>query len=178
MKMSIHYILDSNTLIDLNRVGYPLNEEKNQWFWNYILSLAQQNFIKVPETVCEELSRGTDKLSEWIKLHRQEIILHTRSVLGKEYRSVVNTYTSFSLDGKIQETDVEFLDSSADPYVIAHAMKESGEVVSSERENNATRPKNVKIPSVCKKLGLPCKHLVVFIWEISEKHANELKANS
>ena len=167
--MSTPYIIDSNTLINLHKCGYSIDEERNQWFWQYLLELANENYIKVPEAVCDELCKGTDKLSEWVHLHKKEIIIETKSILGGEYGLVVNTYATFSPGGKISETDVEFLGCHADSYVIAHAIKEKGEVVSSEQENNATRPKNVKIPSVCKKLSVPYKPFAVFIWDIAEK---------
>ena len=54
-------------------------------------------------------------------------------------------------------------------------MKEKSAVVSSEQESNATRPKNVKIPSVCRKLFVPYKPFAAFIWEIAEKRTRALK---
>lgn len=172
--MSTPYILDTNTFINLNKDGYAISNPANAWFWEYLLELARENFIKVPESVCDELCKGTDGLSDWITENKKDFILYTSSVLGGEYGTVVNAYASFSPDGTMPESDLEFLGSHADSYVIAHAIKEEGEVVSSERENGATRPKNVKIPSVCKKIDVPFKPYTVFIWEIASKRASTL----
>ena len=95
--------------------------------------------------------------------------------MGKEYRIVVNSYASFSPDGNISDLDIEFLGARADTYIIAHALKENGEVVSAELESNATRPKNVRIPSACKKLGIPYKPVLTFFWEIAAKRTKEMQ---
>lgn len=169
--MSTPYILDTNIFINLNKCGYPIDEPANAWFWEYLIELAHENFIKVPESVCEELCKRSDELSKWIKINKKDFILYTRTVLNNEYPIVVNSYASFSPDGVILDTDVEFLGNHADSYVIAHAMKEGGEVVSSEQESNTTKPKEVKIPCVCRKLSVPFKPFAVFIWEIASKRA-------
>lgn len=169
--MSTPYILDTNTFINLNKDGYAISDPTNSWFWEYLIELAHENFIKVPESVCDELCKGSDSLSDWVKKNKKEFILYTSSILGREYGVVVNSYASFSSDGIMPESDLEFLGNHADSYVIAHAMKEGGEVVSAERENNATRPRNVKIPSVCRRLTVPFKPFTVFIWEIASKRA-------
>lgn len=176
--MSTPYILDTNTFINLNKCGYAINEPANAWFWEYLIELAHENFIKVPESVCEELCKGSDGLSEWIKTNKKDFVLHTSTVLSNEYGIVVNSYASFSPDGVMPETDLEYLGNHADSYVIAHAMKEGGEVVSSEQESNATRPKNVKIPCVCRKLAVPFKPFAVFIWEIASKRTLALAAKN
>ena len=176
--MSTPYILDTNTFINLNKDGYAISDPANAWFWEYLLELAQENFIKVPESVCDELCKGTDALRDWITENKKAFILNTSSVLGGEYRAVVNAYASFSPDGIMPESDLEFLGNHADSYVIAHAIKEGGEVVSSERENGATRPRNVKIPSACKKIDVPFKPYTVFIWEIASKRASALSSKS
>lgn len=176
--MSTPYILDTNTFINLNKDGYAISDPANAWFWEYLLELAHENFIKVPESVCDELCNGTDALKDWIAENKKEFILYTSSVLGGEYGVVVNAYASFSPDGIMPESDLEFLGSHADSYVIAHAIKEGGEVVSSERENRATRPKNVQIPNACKKLAVPFKPYTVFIWEIASKWASALSSQN
>ena len=75
--MSTPYILDTNTFINLNKCGYAIDNPENMWFWQYLLELAQENFIKVPESVCNELCNGNDELSKWIKNNKKDFIIYT-----------------------------------------------------------------------------------------------------
>jgi hypothetical protein len=55
--------------------------------------------------------------------------------------------------------------SLADPWVIAHAMDEGAIVVTKENEILGSS-KKIKIPNVCKKMGVPCIDDFQFIREV------------
>ena len=54
----------------------------------------------------------------------------------------------------------------ADPWLIAHAMDTNATVVTKENIDSAMNSKRVKIPNVCKNMGVRCIDDFEFIKEI------------
>lgn len=141
------YIIDSNFFIRLNR---EIPCDSNDELWGLILGLAKSDYLKVPEKVIEELVRGTDNLANWIRDNKRDLWVRTEGVFDV-LPDVLNKYQegqeNFLLD------DLDYLEGIADPYVIAHALKIDGVVVSSEQpcrgDYKTQRPKNRQIPDIC-----------------------------
>ena len=168
--MKTPFIIDSCVFISLKNQGYTFDDKSNIEFWDYLVSLAKENYIKVPESVFQELEKGNDKLGEWAKKHKSDLRLETSPHLyGEEYPKVIQAYEN-SLPNGLSDTDLEWIGERADPYIIAHAIKESGTVVTCEIGRGvATDIKHVKIPTICEKLHVPCIFLPKFIWNIAQK---------
>ncbi len=62
------YLLDANVLITANRYYYEI--DRIPQFWDWILHHASNDSIKIPTKVIDEVLRGTDKLSQWVKSNR------------------------------------------------------------------------------------------------------------
>jgi len=55
----------------------------------------------------------------------------------------------------------------ADPWVIAHAMKENATVVTKENKITTSNSNKIKIPNVCENMGVPCIDDFMFIEELN-----------
>lgn len=62
----------------------------------------------------------------------------------------------------------------ADPWLIAHAMDTIATVVTKENIDSAMNSKRVKIPNVCKNMGVRCIDDFKFIKEIGVKFSAKL----
>ena len=141
------YIIDSSFLINLN---HEIPFDSNDELWILILQLAKKDYLKLPEKVIEELEKGSDSLANWAHDNKKFLSLKTDDV----FELLPEVLTKYQ-EGqeRFPLTDLDFLESIADPYVIAHALKLNATVVSGERPcigNYLTqRPKNRKIPDIC-----------------------------
>lgn len=162
------YVLDTDALVNLKNAYNP-SDPDDAWFWDYMLELGSEGVIKIPEMVCEEVGKGHDALVTWLAEHEKVFILKTETIMGNEFGQVVKAYESLCPNYEITENDVEFLGSKADAYLIAHALKEGGFLVSREVHRNSTVIKNIKIPNVCDVLGIVCKPFARFVWELAER---------
>ena len=70
---SLLYLLDANVLIDANRDYYPTTRVPE--FWEWLLHQAALERIAVPLEIHEELTDGSDVLSEWMRDHREALVL-------------------------------------------------------------------------------------------------------
>jgi hypothetical protein len=149
------YFLDTNVLVDANKFHFSIRERQD--YWNWLLSLGREGQLKIPETVYGEVKDGY--LAEWLEAHKDVFFCKTEECLAA-LPKVAQGYG----DPLLSEEELEML--KADPFIIAHAIVADGTVVTHEKPNNATAPKNKKIPSVCQALGVPCLTLLTFMWEM------------
>lgn len=160
------YIIDTNFLININR-EIPVDIQDD--LWNLILHLARTNYLKIPEKVIDELEKGSDGLAPWVKTYKKDLIIKTDDVFDVlEY--VLSKYQEGHAAIPLDELDM--LESIADPYVIAHAIKLGAIVVSSERPckgNYLTqKPKNRQIPDICCACSIPCMTGMKFLVQIAK----------
>ncbi len=160
------YIIDSNFLININReIPVDIHDD----LWDLILHLAQTNYLKVPERVIDELEKGSDNLAIWVKTNKKDLIVKTDDIFS-ELPIVLLKYQEGKEAIPLDELDI--LESIADPYVIAHAIKLGGTVVSSERPckgNYITQnPKNRKIPDICSACSINCITGMKFLVQIAK----------
>lgn len=149
------FILDSNFFIETQRFHLPLQDKPE--FWKFLSELATSKNIIVPSQVCDEVCRGTDILSEWMK-KRKDILVDPNSAFAS-IPTVLNEGYGFN-----NEDDLENI--NADPFVIALALELGGTVVTSEKPRPNAAVRNKKIPDVCRKLNIPCISITAFLWEI------------
>ena len=59
------YLLDANVLIDANRDYYPI--ERVPEFWAWLAHTAENDLVKIPLEVHEEIKVGNDSMATWAK---------------------------------------------------------------------------------------------------------------
>ncbi len=157
---SLLYLLDANVLIDANRDYYPLTRVPE--FWEWLLHQAALERIAVPLEISEELTEGRDVLSEWIRDHRQALVLQ-ESVREE----LVAEVTSLGYADNLDDEEIEKL--GRDPFLIAYALADRAGrcVVTTE----ASRPKrdraNRHVPDVCHSLGVRCRNTFQLLRELN-----------
>ena len=67
------HLLDANTLIDANRDYYPIGRVDEFWAW--LLHMAETGRVKLPLEMYEEVEKGTDDLAQWVREHKETLLL-------------------------------------------------------------------------------------------------------
>lgn len=140
------YCLDTNVLIEAwNKYYSPTFCPE---YWNILNLLGEQGLIFIPQMVYDEIVRTEDDLARWLKTSKIPII----EIDGKVTQCLKTIYDT---DG----THKQLVDSTknrslADPWVIAHAMKELAVVVTKEIKITALNAKRIRIPNVCENMGI------------------------
>lgn len=147
------YWIDSNILISAK--DGPFRFSLNPAFWEALEVQAELGRIRVSKMVYDEIVNDgpNDDLANWMKTHR------TNGFCVTPDQSTQGALTSIA--DFVQATygihqAAKFL-SDADPWVIAHALASDGIVVTFETLQPGA--KKVKIPNVCKAMGVCFKNL-------------------
>jgi len=147
------YVFDSSPLIDLFRYYY-LDRFPSLWE-NFDALDLERRIISVRE-VRKELEGHGDRLSDWVKDHREFFLTPTADELNfvAEIFKVTHFQALVRKKEQLQGKPV------ADPFVIAKAkIQEEGCVVTQE----VKKPNAAKIPNVCEHFGIPCLNLEAFM---------------
>ena len=152
------YLLDANILIDANRDYYPI--DKVPEFWAWLMHHGNQGNIKICLEIYEELTNGTDDLSDLLKMDSTKKAL----LLGDE--SNQTTVSKVVSDGYAPDlTDIEIQTVGRDPFLIAHAMADiPGRcVVTAEHSAPSRKRQNRQMPDVCADFGVTwCNAFALF----------------
>jgi len=147
------YVFDSGPLIVLFRHYYP---DRFPSLWKSFDALVlEQRIISVRE-VRKELEGHGDRLSDWVKDHREFFLTPTADELNfvTEIFKVTHFQTLVRKKERLQGKPV------ADPFVIAKAQAlEEGCVVTQEIK----KPNAARIPNVCEHFDIPCLNLEAFM---------------
>ena len=152
-------ILDANVLIDANRDYYPIARVPE--FWEWMAAMGEQGRAKVPQEVYEAVTGGSDALAQWLKEHRDALLLDeavdvnlVRQVIGEGYA--------------LDLTDIEIEQLNEDPFLVAYALAAPGQrrVISNENSRPSARRANRKVPDVCDYFGVACWHAFRFFREL------------
>jgi predicted nuclease of predicted toxin-antitoxin system len=140
------YCIDANILIQAWQKYY--SPEICPSYWEVLNDLGKKGVIFIPELVYEEIEQGEDNLFEWLKnsdIPIKKIDGEVASCLKKIYGSNPNHKYLVSSNG---------IHSKADPWVIAHAMKENAIVVTKETKDYFKKQTKIKIPHVCDNMNV------------------------
>ncbi len=135
------YCLDANVLIQAWQKYYAPSICPS--YWDVLNHFGKAEKLFIPELVYEEITRTEDDLSNWLKSGNIPIRKIDEEV-EKCLRDIFNTNPNHKF--LIYNTKQR---SMADPWVIAHAIKEGGVVVTKEERVTALNSKKIKIPNVC-----------------------------
>ena len=150
------YLLDANVLIDANWDYYPIARVPE--FWSWIAYLGEQAQTKIPQEIYEELIDGKDPLSNWLKDHKQLMLL-SEPVRPDLIERVMREGYAEDL------TDEEITKMGRDPFLVAYALVAPAQrfVVTTE----VSRPKRIRanrhIPDICRDLGVYCYNTFEFL---------------
>ncbi len=140
------YCLDANVLIQAWQKYYSPKFCPD--YWKVLNGLGTKGIIFLPQTVHEEITRTDDDLAKWLKeskipVHKinTEVTECLKSIYAKNpaHKTLVDNTRQRSL---------------ADPWLIAHAIRENACVVTKEHEETAVNAKRIKIPNVCENMGI------------------------
>jgi hypothetical protein len=141
------YCLDANVLIQAWQKYYSPKICPD--YWGVLNELGRQDIIFLPEMVYEEITRTDDDLAKWLKgsdIPKYKIDEPVTACLKNIYAK--NPVHKYLVDNTKQR-------SLADPWVIAHALKEGAVLVTKEEKITATNTTKIKIPNVCETMGVP-----------------------
>ena len=152
------YLLDTNTFIKAKNDFYAYDIVPA--FWQVLLEKFLSGSVKVIDAVFEELLKGNDNLTDWVKKN----ISDAEDVNGQGYivrvkydKNVINNYKIiankvYSNKYYSEENKQHFL-SVADPWLVAAASTYGDTVVTFEKLAGANTRK-IKIPDICQQMNV------------------------
>lgn len=143
--MSKRYCLDSNFFIVAWNTYYSPNFCSD--YWDIINSLGKEGRIFIPYEVNKEIIKTDDALSNWLKKSNIEVLQPDEEV----QRYLKEIFEFNPIHRKLVDNTKNR--SLADPWVIAHAMKEKAVVVTKESKVTTSTDK-IRIPNVCDNMGI------------------------
>lgn len=146
------YWLDADVYIQASARTGPYPFKRAPGFWSFLSAQLESGEIGSPKIVYDELTKGNDELAQWCKQRREKgLCFGANREVHTHYTDIANHV----MKKYGQRKAGEFL-RGGDAWVIAHAMEDraNGTVVTQEstRHSNA----KVKVPTVCKELGVTC----------------------
>lgn len=161
------YCIDANVLIQAWQKYY--SPDLCSDYWNILNELGKQKRIFIPEEVKSEIivadssDKTEDDLSKWLK--RSTIPIHkpTENVIACWQKILQADPSHRLLVDNIKGRSL------ADPWLIAHALDRNATVVTKENMDSAMNSKRIRIPNVCKNMGVRCIDDFEFIKEIGVK---------
>ncbi|MFA5848844.1 MAG: DUF4411 family protein [Bacteroidales bacterium] len=153
------YCLDANVLIQAWQKYY--SPKFCPSYWEVLNSLGSQGRIFIPETVKDEIVRTEDDLTKWLRNSNIPILKIDQEVTNCLRDIYSNNPLHMHLVDNIKNRSL------ADPWVIAHAIKERAVVVTKEEKLTAINSNRIKIPNVCENMGVPWIDDFMFIDELN-----------
>ena len=141
------YIIDTCSFTALRRV-YPSDVFPS--VWSKMDDLANVGIIGSLDLVLNELKAQDDEVLDWAKSHLPIFVDLDNEIQLKATEILQQFATNF--------VDLKKRTSGADPFVVAAAVVHSCVVVTEEKRSGGTP--RVKIPDVCRVLGVDCIHLL------------------
>ena len=161
------YCLDANVLIQAWQKYYSPRFCPD--YWNLLNDLGEKDKIFLPQNVFEEITKTEDDLANWLndsKIPIKEIDGVVANCLKDIYAA--NPLHKYLVDNTKQR-------SLADPWVIAHALKENACVVTKEEKVTALNTTRIKIPNVCENMGIRWINDFEFVEELNIQFSCRMK---
>ena len=146
---SVRYLLDANVLIDADRDYYPLDRVPE--FWDWLVYQADKGTIKVPSEIYDEVVAGHGLLVEWLKDHKDTLVLGDEADPARVRHVVSKGYAP-----DLAEDEVERL--GRDPFIVAYALDFDSKVtiVTTEVSKPSRQRANRRLPDVCADFDVIC----------------------
>ena len=140
------YCIDTNILIQAWQKYY--SPKICPSYWKVLNDLGEKGVIFLPELVYEEIKKGEDNLFKWLKNSHIPI----RKIDGIVTNYLKQIYSSNPNHKYLVSSNR--IHSKADPWIIAHAMKEKAIVVTKEKKDFIKKQSKIKIPHVCDNMNV------------------------
>jgi hypothetical protein len=155
MKTLNYYVIDSSSLIELNR-RYPIDVFPT--LWDNVENLIKKGMLLSHKEVLKEINRKDDSLYKWA-LKQKNFFKKITQCQVNIVKEILAKYPSLSKSEN--ET------AAADPFVIALAielgqdkqitLKPKKRIIVTEEQ---LRGNKVRIPFVCKDYGIECINII------------------
>ena len=154
------YLLDANTFISAKNDFYAYDIVPT--FWQVLLEKFRSGSVKVIDAVFEELLKGKDNLTDWVR----ENIQKAEDVNGQDYviqsKQDANVIENYRIIASMIYRNTQYSDenkqkflSVADPWLVAAASTYGDAVVTFEKLAGADT-KKIKIPDICQQMNVQC----------------------
>lgn len=150
------YVIDACALINAAQ-HYNMNKKSFSHIWEAIGDLIEKKRLISSSEILDELK--DEELKNWAKAHKECFLPLSQDIQEKTI-DVLREYPNLI---KIRSTS----NSNGDPFLIATAALEEGTIVTDERLGDE-KTKDIKIPNVCRAMGIPYMNLHSFLDEILE----------
>ena len=142
------YLLDSNVFIDAFKFHYRFDFHPG--FWDWLIHANKLGRVFSIDKVYDELSPQKDDLFYWVHDHKDQLLLKQ----PLDIQEKIWTIRELLISEDVNPDDIDVFSDAADSYLIAYALSYKFKVVTHE----VIRPMKgrVKIPTVCKELGVEC----------------------
>lgn len=147
------YLLDANVLIDANRDYYSI--ERVPEFWEWLKYLGSNGVAKIPIETYDEVRRGRDALSEWM---REEATVDALEFPESVDVRLVQHVTETGYGANLSDVQIEAI--GRDPFLVAYCLIDPSErcVVTTETSRPSRVQHNRHLPDVCASLGVRSIH--------------------
>lgn len=143
------YLLDTNTLIQAKNDYYAF--DLCPGFWEWLERSNEGGSVHSIEPVLSELREGDDALKDWADARSRSFFLPVDTAAAAKLSLVVQWVQAGDFKDHAKR---DFL-AKADPILIAYALAHGQTLATHEVHKEGERRK-VKIPTVCRALGVPC----------------------
>jgi hypothetical protein len=140
------YLLDANVFIAASRLHYGLDFCPAFWDW-FIQQHAAKRVFSI-DKVADEIAAGADALADWAAARDDRFFLAP----DQDVLRVFGVVTDWAMGQGYDPAAVNIFVSSADYYLVAHALARGDAVVTHETPGSSR--KRIKIPSACIALGV------------------------
>ena len=149
--------LDSDTFIRSKNEAYGFDLAPG--FWKVIDQKAREGIIASSMTVYRELVKGNDYLAEWARQRENSgLFVIPNEDVQYQNRLIANYVQRTYAAHKVQQ----FL-KGADPWIIAHAKIDGGDVITFEcRVEKKQNVPDIKIPDIADKFQVNC----INVWDL------------
>jgi len=161
------YCLDANVLIQAWQKYYSPKFCPD--YWSLLNDFGERGKIFVPQNVFEEITKTEDDLTNWLKDSKIPI----KEVDGEVANCLRDIYAANPLHKYLVDNTKQR--SLADPWVIAHALKEKACVVTKEEKVTAPNTTRIKIPNVCENMNIRWINDFEFVEELNILFSCRLK---
>lgn len=156
----MRYLLDANVLIDADRDYYPLDRVPEFWAW--LLHQADLGVLAMPPEMHGEVVAGKGELVNWLKEHRDAMVLGNEADATVVRRVLAQGYAP-----NLTEDEVEKIGN--DPLIVAYALaiKSGATVVTTEVSKPSAQRGNRRLPDVCAVLSVRCINTFRLVQELN-----------
>lgn len=149
--MAVFWI-DASMLVENSNTLHP--NERIPQFWVFLESQIKKGNICIPKMVHGEVTKGNDWVANWCK-HRNDghFCVSPNREIQETHIPIVMEHLEKEYAGKRMRHQLDKFASGADPWLIAYARENSGVAVS-EEDRAKKFDQKIKIPNVCKGVGV------------------------